>query len=129
MNAVQLGQQPVQRLGDDGEQAVVLDQVQARRELQLLLFLRAGEEARVDRLGWRRAPRGRVGAIMPTEYRLLSTLRTNSSRCDAVRQEPGAGEVVLHHGDLAVGRPSLSNSALPLSMSVNSTFWNFFASV
>jgi hypothetical protein len=68
------------------------------------------------------------GVIMPTEYRLVSTLRTKFSR-HAVGQQPGRRKVVLHHGHVAVGRFLSTSSVLPFSMSLNSTFWYFLASV
>ena len=48
---MELVEQPVERLGDDREDAVVLDQVEAGGDrLELLLFLGAGEQVAVDRL-------------------------------------------------------------------------------
>jgi hypothetical protein len=50
--AVDLVEQPVQRLGQDRQPAVVLDQFQSWGQgFELLFFLGAGKEFRLDRLG------------------------------------------------------------------------------
>jgi hypothetical protein len=103
---VQLGQQPEQRLRQHGEPAVVLDQFEAGRELaQLVLFLRAGEQARVERL---RGPRGQRAERHDHADRVL--VGVDLAREELARpffvggrtQQPGAREIVLHHRDPAV---------------------------
>ena len=105
---MQLVEQPVQRLGQDGQPAIVLDQFKARREgLQGLFFLGTNEQRGRHRLGLARLNSGHrgdhggaVAAVSGGGADIHSIQGVGP--CSTCRQYPGAGKVMLHHGDIAV---------------------------
>ena len=99
---IELVQQPVQGLGQNGEHAVVFDQFQAWGQgLQQFLFLRANKDAGFQRLT---AGRGDVGQLGDHAHRVQIGVHLAHEQIalDAVAQQPDAGEVVLHHGHVAI---------------------------
>jgi len=100
---VDLVQQPVQGLGQDGQPAVVLDQLQAGGQgFQGLFQLGAGEQARLHGLGLAGLQRAH-GGDHAGGVQVVAHLARVVVALDAVTQQPGAGEVVLHHGHVAAG--------------------------
>ena len=104
--AVQLAQQPVQRLGNDGKDAVVLDQFQTGCQgFELLFFLGAGVQRAVDGLrGARRQlverqHHGHRIEVVTEGADAEFTLRLGA--VGAV-QQPGRNEIMLNHGDPAI---------------------------
>jgi YidC/Oxa1 family membrane protein insertase len=103
--AVQLVQQPEERLGQDGEDAVVLHKLQARGQGgELVFFLRASEERVLmrGRCAGRQLGQGvehahRIGLAGGARHLVGEELALG-----VAAMQPGRGEVVLHHGHPAV---------------------------
>ncbi len=101
---MQLVEQPVQRFGEYGQPAVVLDQFQAGGQgFQCFFLLRANKKfrvygfagARCNRVQWRDHADGiQVGVHLALEQVAL----------DAITQNPGGGKVMLDHRDITIGR-------------------------
>ena len=102
-HAVQLVQQPIQRLGQHGQPAVVLHQVKARRQgFQHFFFLRPTVELVAQRFGLarRQIGKGRDHAYgIEVGVDLAHKIFTRY----AIGQQPSTGKVVLNHGHIAVG--------------------------
>ncbi|OQC05193.1 MAG: hypothetical protein BWX79_02335 [Alphaproteobacteria bacterium ADurb.Bin100] len=101
---MQLVEQPVQRLGQDGQPAVVLHQFQAGcQRFEHLFLLRTDKEARLHRL---RASGGDVldGGDHAHGIEVGIHLAHEVFANHTVGQKPGGRKVVLDHGDVTVGR-------------------------
>ena len=99
---MQLVEQPVQRLRQNSQPAVVFDQFQAGRDVfQRFFDLRADKKARFHRFG--AAGRDRV-ECGDHAHRIQIGVHFSQKQLvfHAFWQDPGAGKVVLHHGDIAV---------------------------
>jgi len=99
----QLVQQPVQRLGQHGQPAVVLEQLQARGQgFEFLFLLRADEQLVFQHLALarrhvaqRRDHANGIQVVVHLAHEILAL--------HALTQQPGRCEVVLHHGHVTVG--------------------------
>ena len=101
-NLVQLVEQPIQRLGQDGQPAVVLDQIEPGGELFHHGFdLRTDKQARIQH------PAGTRGnAVEGGDHADRIQIGIDLAHEDFARhafgQQPGGGKVVLHHGHIAI---------------------------
>ena len=101
---VQLVQQPIQRLGQDGQPAVVLDQLQPwRQSVQLFAFLRAGKQRGLlhtlgarGQLTQRQDHRGAEQRLAKVGRVGVDALKAELPRLLGV-DDPGGRKVVLHH--------------------------------
>ena len=105
---MQTVEQPVQGLGQDGEPAVIFEQLQTRRQrLEHFFFLRADKQRGRDTAAgaWcnrldRRYHGCAVAAVCQGARHVHAVKRNGAAH--ALGQYPSAGKVMLHHGDIAI---------------------------
>ena len=97
-------EQPIQRFGQNGQPAIVFDQLQARRQgFQHFFFLRASKKVGFQRL----AGPGLNAAQLRNHARCIQVgidFAHEHISLHAIGQQPGARKIVLHHGKVAIGR-------------------------
>ena len=108
---MQLGQQPIQRLRQNGEPAVILHGLQVRRQgVHHVFLLRSGKQGGVADAGPARLDLSQIEDL-PGSIQAVLLAHVIFARQAALGQ-PCRGEITLHHGDIAALRFLLEGGAI-----------------